>query len=330
MATAEHTRADIRQIYEDHPYPGPQGGTPPWQLAPMEWIQALWGPGRAAADPERILVAGCGTGAEAFALRRRFPDAAIVAIDFSSRSIAMANQLQRRSRRRPVRFMVADLSVRGLHRMVGRDFDFVSCHGVLTYVPAPTRALRSLARCLAPDGALYLGVNGSRHRSIPLRDALPAFGFDAARLVDTPALREVLRLLNALLPPFDRMVRETAPYLASDVFGPLFQNLPLAAWIGVGREAGLHFQGSFSSHRDLRPVFEQGLGGRLAPRSRAEICELLDIMQPAAFHRLLFTRTRASNPPWARYDRLVTWRPVLTNLYRSRLPARSGSGRRER
>jgi hypothetical protein len=161
-----------------------------------------------------------------------------------------------------------------------------------------------------------------------LRDVLPAFGFDSARLVDTPALREVLKLLNALLPPIDRMVRETAPYLASDVFGPLFQNLPLAAWVGVGREAGLHFRGSFTSHRDLRPVVEKGLCSLLMPRSRAEVCEMLDIMQPAAFHRLLFTRQPASDPPWARHDRLVAWRPALTKLYRSRLPARSGSGSR--
>jgi SAM-dependent methyltransferase len=161
---------------------------------------------------------------------------------------------------------VADLARGELDRTVGRDFDFVSCHGVITYVPAPGKAVGNLARCLAPDGALYLGVNGSRHRSIALRQTLPTFGFNMARFVDSSSLRDVLRLHDAILPKWDRTASETTPYLASDVFGTFFQNLALSDWIGIGREAGLHFHGSFSSHRDLRPAIEKGLCGLLISR----------------------------------------------------------------
>jgi SAM-dependent methyltransferase len=295
----------------------------------MAWIHAIWRPGQEGSDPERILIAGCGTGAEALAVRGRFPLAEIVAIDFSPRSIAIADQLQRRRRpRNPVRFLVADLGVRGLERTVGRHFDFVSCHGVLTYVPEPARALENLARCLAPDGALYLGANGSRHRSVPLRAALPAVGFDTARFVDGPAVREVLAMLDAILATSDRTARESAPYLASDVFGPFFQNLPLSDWIDIGRRAGLHFHGSLASHFDLRPAVTKGLCGLLVPRSRVEVAQLLDLLRPAPFHRLVFARQPPANPPWADSERLLTWRPVLSTLYRSRLPAPSRSGSR--
>lgn len=323
MPRSHDARQRIRQIYEDHPYPGPQRRRPLWHLAPMEWIQALWRPEAEATPPRRILVAGCGTGAEAFLLRREFPDAEIVAIDFSLKSIALATEAQRRRRGKPVRFVVADLASPRLRAVVGGDFDFASCHGVMTYVPAPARALASLAHCLARDGALFLGVNGSQHRSVALREALPLFGVNSRRFVDTPNVRQVLRLLDALLPPAVRMAGPSAPYLASDVFGPLFQNWPLSRWVDAAHEAGLHFQASYTSHRSLRPVIEKGVCDLLLPRSRAEVSEILDVMQPSAFHRVLFTRRPPASPPWARPERLLGWRPVLTRLYRSRLPAAS-------
>jgi len=316
-------RQRIRQIYEDHPYPGPERVGIEWRLAPMAWMQALWRPGAEATPPRRILVAGCGTGAEAFAVRRAFPAADIVAFDFSDRSIAEARRTQRRRRGAPVRFEVADLASPRLGRIVGRDFDFVSCHGVMTYVPEPQRALGNLARCLAPDGALYLGVNGSRHRSVALRQVLPMFGVDPGRFVESPSAREVVRLLDALLPSFERIARPSAPYLASDVFGPLFHNWPLARWVEVAHGAGLHFQASYTSQRQLRPLVERGLCERLAPRTRAEVSLLLEIAQPAGFHRVLFTRQPPASPPWTEPLQLIHWRPVRTRLYRSRLPVRT-------
>ena len=100
--------------------------TQPWRLPPMEWILAHWKPGQPHATPGRVLVAGCGTGAEAFVLSQRFPDAEIVAVDFSARSIAIARQHQQRARyRRHVRFVLADFSAPELDRMIGKDFDFV-------------------------------------------------------------------------------------------------------------------------------------------------------------------------------------------------------------
>src|SRR5260221_14699576 len=91
----------VRRLYEKRPYPGAEEDAlteAKWRLAPMEWLTALWKPGREAAAAKRILVAGCGTGREAFAMRRKWPKAEIVAVDFSLRSIAVARELQKRSR----------------------------------------------------------------------------------------------------------------------------------------------------------------------------------------------------------------------------------------
>jgi hypothetical protein len=54
----------------------------------------------------------------------------------------------------------------------------------------------------------------------------------------------------------------------------------------------------------------------MMPRSRAEACELLDLMHPAGFHRLVLTPQRTANPPWGNRKELLAWRPAPTGLYR--------------
>ena len=292
----------------------------------MEWILAHWRPGQPDAAPRRVLVAGCGTGAEAFAFSRRFPHAEIVGADFSRRAIDMARQYQKRATyRRSVRFVVADFSAPGFERLTGVDFDLASCHGALSYVPRRARAFENLSRCLASDGALVLGVNGARHLSAGLRAGLPEFRLGVARFPDEPHVRQVLALFDALLGHrrgTARIARRSAEYLASDVFGELIQNLPLSAWARSARAAGLHLQNTLAAHRALRLAVEQGLCELLLPRSRARVCGLIDALEPAPFHMLLFTRQPVVVPPWRTPHVLQDWRPLLTGLFPlKRLPS---------
>jgi len=321
-------RSKVRRNYDARPYPADDETALTknwWRIAPLEWITALW---RSTCDdvlPRRILVAGCGTGSEAFSLQRRLPDARIVAVDFSARSIAVARRLaQRAPEMRGIRFVVADLASPKLGAKVGRGFDFVSCHGVLSYIPNPERALRNLARCLAPGGALYLGVNGAEHVSVNMRMLLPTFSFDVEELRDGRRAREVLALFDALLGNNgrSRLSKRPASYLAGDLFGPLIHNLLLVNWRRMGRDAGLHLRGSYHAWRALRPMIETDANRLLIPRSRVEVCELVETLDPASFHRLLFTRQPVANPPWENREALLNWRPKLTKLYAGRLPRR--------
>jgi SAM-dependent methyltransferase len=325
--------SQIWKTYEKHPYPYPAADETAltrrsWNLAPMEWVNALWKPDRKDFAPGRILVAGCGTGSEAFALRRRFSKAHIVAVDFSPRSISIARYSQRRApSMRNIRFLVADLAKRNLDKITGGDFDFISCHGVLSYVSTPRRVLANLTRRLEPNGALYLGVNGAEHFSARGRSFLPAFGFDMAQLREELYLRKLLKLWDAVLDQHGRtrLAKLSAGYLAGDLFGSIIHNLPLSNWVGMARDAGLYFQGSYSSWRALRSTMEKDFPQLLIPRSRAEICELLELLSPEPFHRLLFRREAVANPPWESQEALRNCRPVMTNLYAVRLPKRSRS-----
>ena len=320
--------AKVRAAYETRPYPAvtkQKLRRPPWRLPPPDWIRAV--APQAKTPPQRILVAGCGTGLEAFALRRRFPNAEIVGVDFAVRSIEVARRLQKSSARwRDVRFVRADLTSHGLADVTGGAFDFISCHGVLSYLPHPVRALRNLTRCLAPAGLVYLGVNGAAHFSVNWRRFLSAFGFEMEQWTGGERVWKHLRLAASVAGDTQGQVFLQGPgYLASDLFGPLLHNLPLSEWVRMGQRAGLHLRGSHSAQRLLWPALNDGSAALFFPRLRAEVAQILELLWPSGFHRLIFTLEPEPVPPWQRPAALRQWHPLLaTSPERFRWPRGGG------
>jgi SAM-dependent methyltransferase len=305
----------IKQVYERFPYPGNdlaallrRGGSMP----ALKWMQGIGRPGSSA--PRRVLVAGCGTGVEAFVLRRQLPKADIVAVDFSPRSIAVARKLERKANvGRPITFLVADLTDAALRKKIGGDFDLITCHGVLSYIPAPARALRALATCLAPGGALYLGVNGAGHPTTTLRPWLQSFGIDVSELKAERRLRTLLQLWDALHDD-DLGELSTMPtsYLAGDVCGAFFNNGSLAYWRTVVRRSGWAVAGTAILPPALRLVMDGGRERPLYPAEPGDVAARLDAVRPAGFHRLMLRRVEPRNTAW-----------IWTGLYTVRFEART-------
>jgi SAM-dependent methyltransferase len=291
----------------------------------MEWINAVWQPARS--FPARILVAGCGTGNEAFALADRFPASEIVALDFSPHSIALAKNAQRRhASKRKIRFAVCDLASNRLKKIAPGKFDFVSCHGVLSYVPRVDKALENISRSLAADGAFYLGVNGAGHFSTAWRQVLPGFGFDINEMRDCARLRNILALLDTVSgTEICALAKKEPAYLPGDLFGPLVRNLPLRDWIEISARAGLHFLASEAASFMFRSAINNKSFHHLIPRSRADLAQMLDVLRPTLFHRLVFAHRAAARPPWTDVNELLDWRPLLVpHLRKYRWPTRRG------
>lgn len=292
LTTQQHTH----RAYERHPYPSvdlakivESGG----QLPPRKWMLAIGRPGQPA--PRRVLVAGCGTGVEAFALRKWWPEAEIVAMDFSPRSIAVARKVQRAAPGvRPIDFRVADLTDANLAQTLGGNFDLITCHGVVSYIPEPQRVFANLAACVAPGGALYLGVNGDGHPATRLRPWLAGFGVEVDELRDERRLRELLGLWDALNDDGDgELATMGTSYLASDVCGPYFNNWPLARWRAVANAAGWEIAGTDILPLALQLAAERGHHGVLFPVSCGELAARLDQARPAGFHRMVLRRAKA-------------------------------------
>jgi SAM-dependent methyltransferase len=313
--------SEILRNYQRRPYPSVdlnRSRRAKWALPPMEWINAVWQPIQPI--PAQILVAGCGTGNEAFALRDRFPDSEIVAIDFSSHSIDLARQSQRdRRSKKKIHFVVCDLIGRKFTEIATRKFDFISCHGVLSYVPRADKALRNIRRCLASNGVFYLGVNGAGHYSAGWRRVLKRLGFEVNQMPNCPGLRKTLALLDTISETEICSVARAEPaYLSGDLFGPLIRNLPLRDWVDISTRAGLHLLASYAASRGFRSAINNETFHLLVPRSRADLAKILDILQPASFHRLVFAKRPRATPPWTSGNELLDWRPSLAPHLRNR------------
>ncbi len=285
-----------KRSYERRPYPTTnieglvdKGGA----LPPMKWMQAMGRPGRSA--PQRVLVAGCGTGVEALVMRRRLPTAEIVAVDFSPRSIAWAQRLGRTAGgARPIIFRVADLSDRKLTDVIGGDFDLITCHGVLSYLPKPHVVLDNLASCLRSGGALYLGVNGEAHPATRLRPWLASFGLAVDELREERRLRELLGLWDALNDDGSgELATMSSSYLGGDVCGSHFNNWSLARWRSEANRGGWEVAGTDVLPLALHLVAERENDRVLYPAGVGEVAARLDQVRPAGFHRIMLRRAIA-------------------------------------
>jgi len=318
--------ARIKQGYERFPYPGTDRralAKSSGSMPALAWMQAVGRPG--AAPIRRVLVAGCGTGAEAFGLREKLPKVEIVAVDFSPRSIAVARRRQREmaaeagtgagagvgaGARKPITFLVGDLTDARLAEKLGGDFDLITCHGVLSYIPQPGRALKTMAGCLAKGGALYLGVNGAGHPATALRPWLEKFGVAVDTLRDERRVRELLRLWDALHDDdLGELATMPASYLASDVCGAWFNNWTLAKWRTEARRGGWEVAGTAILPAALRLAMEGDRHVPLYPAGVGELAERLDDVRPAGFHRIMLRRAvRRGAEPSLRWTGLYTVR----------------------
>lgn len=285
-----------RNSYDVRPYPQgdlkrliKDGGS----LPPLQWMLAIGRPGEK--ETNRILVAGCGTGVEAFVLRGLLPEAEIVAVDLSRRSIAEAKRLQRRAgKARPIRFSVADLTDPGLLKATGGEFDLITCHGVLSYIPEPEKVLGNLARCLRPDGVLYLGVNGAAHHSTRLRPWLERFGQHVNEMRDEPGLRGLLGLWDSLhAGKAEPLSGKPASYLAGDVCGRHFNNWSLRRWTREAEQQGWDVVATWLLPLALRLMMEGNHHPLLYPKAMDELAVRIDEARPAGFHRILLRRATA-------------------------------------
>lgn len=292
MTSAEKTKRN----YERRPYPATDpkkivddGGS----LPPLQWMQAIGRPGRPA--PERVLVAGCGTGTEAYAVRRQWPQAEIVAVDFSPRTIAIARKVQRAQRLiRSITFQTADLNDANLVHQTGGNFDLITCHGVLSYIPKPGRVLRNLAACLRPDGALYLGVNGESHPATRLRPWLTRFGLAVDEMTDERRLRTLLGLWDSLHDDdLGELATMSSSYLGGDICGSHFNNWSLAQWRAEASRCGWEVAATAILPMALRLSMDRNHHLPLFPADPASLAEIFDDARPAGFHRILLRRAKS-------------------------------------
>lgn len=172
---------EVRALYERFPYP-PVGDPADYPVfAALEYVRHVCWPERDSVTGLRVLDAGCGTGHTAVRIARDFPGVQVTGLDLSQASLAAART---RARMEGVQ---GNLELR--HGTIeapnlSGPFDYIIAAGVLHHLADPLAGARSLARLLAPDGAMGVMVYAphGRHAVYLLQDLLRRLG--AGRALD--------------------------------------------------------------------------------------------------------------------------------------------------
>ncbi|HVF37729.1 MAG TPA: class I SAM-dependent methyltransferase, partial [Sphingomicrobium sp.] len=165
--------AIVAHQYEVHPYPAwiAEPAAPP--MLPPAVLEAL-GPGGSEVV-RSVLVAGCGTGQQAFAAASAWPRASILAIDLSRTSLAYAIDKADSFPHCRIQFALADLHSAD---SFGR-FDVIEAFGVLHHLANPQLGLTALANALNERGLIGIGLYSAAARQ-ELAEIRQRYGRDVA------------------------------------------------------------------------------------------------------------------------------------------------------
>jgi SAM-dependent methyltransferase len=149
----------VGSFYEEHPYPRWVG----LDLSPLAnglrgYLSTAVGAGAAVAipaEPNRVLVLGCGTGREALGWAAALPQSHVEAVDLSGASLRHAMDMSHKLGLKNVDWHQEDL-LRLPHHFA--DYDLVIASGVLHHLPDPEEGLLAVTRLARPGGLIKLAL----------------------------------------------------------------------------------------------------------------------------------------------------------------------------
>lgn len=144
----------VNEFYEANPFPGFDAGK--YETRADLVTRASWYAARLDAEipfDASVVDVGCGTGQLACFLALK--DRRVLGIDYSQRSLELAEALKERLALKHVEFRRLDL----LNWDLPADaFDYVFCNGVLHHTSDPYRGFQNLVRITKPGGRMVVGL----------------------------------------------------------------------------------------------------------------------------------------------------------------------------
>jgi SAM-dependent methyltransferase len=151
---------DVKTLYETFPYPPPITDLTPFfegREAPV-WNPRdsfhVFFPEEPFRDDLDVLIAGCGTTA-AVMLAATSPNCRFTAVDISESSIRQSRETAENHGLKNLEHHLLPLEEVAT---LGKDFDFIHCHGVLHHLADPVAGLRALGGVLRKEGSMSLMV----------------------------------------------------------------------------------------------------------------------------------------------------------------------------
>ncbi|MDP1683386.1 MAG: methyltransferase domain-containing protein [Burkholderiales bacterium] len=150
--------AEVRQQYEENPYPRWQSLSPVDSILPAVSLGRLFTDGNIPSclnQPMQILIAGCGTGRHSIQTARKFQASHITAIDLSLASLAYAARKTTELHIENVEYFQADILALG---QLEKRFHIIESIGVLHHLENPLAGWRALASLLMPGGLMHIAL----------------------------------------------------------------------------------------------------------------------------------------------------------------------------
>jgi len=321
-----HSVDKMLELYEKAPFPDVlKGNLPSTNVLLTHWISAAAKRDNLFQADFHILLAGCGSGAEAIAIGSLFPDAQIVGVDFSENSIQKAKKIEHESGLKNLSFFCADL-MQEKDFLGFEPFDLIICHGVADYVSDPEQLFRTFKLCLAKHGVVCMTVNSPNHPAARIRNAFQALGIAPSSFIDSSEQRRLLQLLDKLMANDSGLVGiGNAPkaYLDVDIFAPIAHHNCLKTWHKRANDSGLNFAGSLDAVLGLTQVSDAELP-MLFNLGKSALSFWMSELQRRPGIQMLFTNMQIEEPAFTNLDRLFEWKPKLDNCL-GVLPPLSGA-----
>jgi SAM-dependent methyltransferase len=184
-------------------------------------------------EPRKILDFGCGTGASIPFLLQVFPEACIVGVELSSKSLAIAENLHKSDR--------VDFALAGDPWHDG-SFDMAFCNGVFHHIPTGLRqaALENIRGALKKDGVFAFWENNPWNPGTRIVMSRIPFDRDAETISPIAARKllshcgfDILKCSSAFyFPRFLSLLRPLEKFLMNIPFG--------AQYLILGRKAAIN------------------------------------------------------------------------------------------
>jgi SAM-dependent methyltransferase len=285
--------------YDEHPYTQhAYAETHPRRVAAVARLSRWEPPGLEGA---RVLELGCGRGGNLSPMAAGAPAMTFVGVDRSARQIADAERVAIGAALANVTFACS--SFEAFDSPPG-SFEFVVCHGVLSWIAPQARAslLERIARSLAPGGVAYVSFNvlPGWYERLGARDWL-RFASSALGIPPDAAPRSLQWLSDQASPEradYRRRLREIAgrleetdpAYARHEYLAKEQSPLLVQSFLNEVSAAGLAYLGDAipaTTALELLPEEVQEQAGALG---EAETEQLVDFVRCTAFRRALLVR----------------------------------------
>ena len=276
-------------------------------------VAAVFGHDAPLADRARVLELGCASGGNLIPLAARFPKAHFTGIDIDAPGITAARRQIEALGLTNAEVEVADIA---RFELGAREFDYIICHGVFSWTPAPVRTaiFRICANALSDNGLAAVSFNvlpGWRVQQV-IRDlCLQASGGDTSAVGITKARASIAEIAAAGSPdrPYalavqqagQRLLKRPDSYISGEFLAPVNEPFDFLTFTTAAASAGLHYvcdgELTASTPEFLQPHAAAAI--RAAGHDPLTIQARLDAFSGRTFRRAVLSKRNSTAEPMA-------------------------------